>query len=312
MATLADLVDDLRAAIHQDLNGNSGSPMSGSKRAIEISELRSTDGGGGVARAGLLNELATDATLMSVMVPHYLLGLHDLLHGAMNRDQSISRPALSAVVRPIIEVCSVIFWLVDPVEPPAERARRFTRWVFDDFSSYARFAGAMFGDDEEDGRDELLRALTSDAGAFAVRAESARFAVAEPDANGGRQLKKLDRPDKRDPPPSQTELANHLLGTKSVYAQLSAGTHGLRYGVVIGASQAARLVRRTTSGQTVHQVAVTGTGVSLKNSLLAIGVSIRKSIAELVEWDGRSAARTRRMLAHLQESAMAIDETRAP
>jgi hypothetical protein len=123
--------DDIRQLLRLTGSVVDGIPeraAAGSPRNNETRSVRSTPGGGGVARAQLLNLLNVD---MQVMVGHQILitgGVADDLEVAARRDNEINGPALAFVVRPALELSGQIAWLLNDQIDAAHRARRYIMW----------------------------------------------------------------------------------------------------------------------------------------------------------------------------------------
>lgn len=95
---------------------------------METTELRSTPGGGGVARAELLDKLNVE---MQVMVGHLTLvvgGVSDALDIAAQRDNQVNGPGLAYIVRPSLELAGQVAWLLTDQIAAEQRARRLLVW----------------------------------------------------------------------------------------------------------------------------------------------------------------------------------------
>lgn len=103
-------------------------PIPRSPRHKETRSLRSTPGGGGVARAELLDKLNVE---MQVMVGHLTLvvgGVADALEIASQRDNEVNGPALAYIVRPALELAGQVAWLLSDQIDAEQRARRYVVW----------------------------------------------------------------------------------------------------------------------------------------------------------------------------------------
>lgn len=209
-------------------------PSASCPGASELSALRSTEGGGGRARAALLDQLGGDLPVMMGNLVLMIEGVADCLQAAESRDNLVNIPALSATVRPALEIAAQISWLFDDsIDGPA-RARRYLIWRFNDLR-HQRSILSDFRLKKED-----LEAATQELDGIETELlETVRLAkwVARPTvihANGNVEGAALLDGEKAERMPKMTELIGMVSSTPSLYGLLSVPTHGLRFGAFIG------------------------------------------------------------------------------
>ena len=103
-------------------------PLKGSPRQVEMASLRSTAGGGGRARAKLLEELSGECHLLASSLLLVADGVSDCLEVAATRGNVVNWPVLTITTRPVLEIAGQIAWLLDDKIDGNERARRYLVW----------------------------------------------------------------------------------------------------------------------------------------------------------------------------------------
>jgi hypothetical protein len=240
-------------------------PLAGSPRHTEARALRSTPGGGGVARAELLDELNVD---MQVMVGHLGLvvgAVADGLDIASQRDNEVNGPALAYIVRPALELAGQIAWVLSDQIDAERRTRRYVVWRLADLraqrlllrdfrASQSEINAAVKELDEIE--DEILRRV--DAAKWAGQATK----YTGTDIQAAALLGKDGKPERI---PKIGELVREVSSTPATYGLLSVTSHSQRFGVL----QGLEITGSTQDGQQQAHVS----GFPLKANLL-IGLTV--------------------------------------
>lgn len=212
-------------------------PVSSPRRA-ESSAMRAAVGGGGKTRASLLDLLAGDAVFMIANLTLLVDGVADCLQIASTRNNEVNYPALSATLRPTIEVAGQLAWLLDDSIDGGERGRRYLRWRFHDLRHQRLLLSELRGGDEAKAAfaelDRIGRGLL---GLAASAKWSARATVVQPNGDIVAAALVDQAGEKPEPMPKITELVRTVASTPSLYGLLSVPTHGRRFGVVHGVKQ---------------------------------------------------------------------------
>ena len=209
-------------------------PPARSPRYRETRSLRSSPGGGGVARAELLDKLNVE---MQVMVAHLSLlvdGVADALHIAFQRDNEVNRPALAFAVRPALELAGQVTWLLDDKVDALQRVRRYVVWRLADLRAqrlllrdFRTSEGLLYAAANElDATEDDLLAII----------KAARW-TAQPTAYRGAHTQAASlvgvdgKPERL---PRLGELVRQVSTAPATYGLLSVTSHSQRFGVLQG------------------------------------------------------------------------------
>lgn len=256
---LGDLAADLVSRVPAD-------PDRKSPRWLELKTLRSAHGVGR-GRAELLNGIGVDVGLMAGYDVLLLGGVADCFFAAEARDDAVNRPALSAAVRPVVEVAAQVAWLLDDQADPVERVRRYLRWRFADLKSQRLLLAALSASKEN--AAEAREALDRTEATLIGHTERAGWKAVRTKHTGPRSLEAaslLDEQGNRMGVPKIEVMARRVSQSPYVYALLSAPVHGARWGVVNG-------VRRSGGAGDAISGSVDIVGTALQPNL-AMGLSV--------------------------------------
>lgn len=261
--------------------------------------MRATAGGGGRARAELLDRVAYDSILMLANVTLLVDGVADCLQIAGARDNAVNHPALSATVRPAVETAGQLAWLLDDSIDGADRGRRYLIWRFSDLRHQRHVLS-----DFRSGADEGAAVAELDAieGDLLDLAGAAKWGVRSTvrQANGDISAAVLlDRPGaKPEPMPKITELVGKVASSPSLYSLLSVPAHGRRFGVLHGTQQQHR-----SDPQGKSELLVGGFGLppNLCIGLASLAVDIPSRL--LAGWNGVDASALHRSVGELMRRA---------
>lgn len=208
-------------------------PRSGSPRDAESRVLRGTDGGGGVARAALLDRLNTDAQILAANLTLVIDAIADCFEVAARRDNHVNTPAVSIIVRTALELAAQAAWLLDDTIDGLTRARRYLVWRFDDLSD-RRLLLREFRPDNGD-TDSAEADLDSEEAALLADVTDAKWEASATTTNpkGVTPAALLDG-GRREGMPKITEMIRLVSSTRSIYGLLSITAHGSRFGLMQG------------------------------------------------------------------------------
>lgn len=139
--------------------------------------------------------------------------------------------ALTAVVRPTVEIAALIDFLLEPGVGAGERGRRYLRWRFEQLASERNLAVEMDMLSNDEARDELASIERKLLTAAARAGWDAR-----PSTDGGQQahLRRMNDPNKGDSMPKISERVRSYTSIPGLYRSMSIGPHGARLGVMAG------------------------------------------------------------------------------
>ena len=251
---------DLVSAIPADPNRRSPS-------WLERKELREAPRLGRI-RAELVDLLETDTRLMTAYSILLLSGVADCVEIAATRNNELNIPTLSAAVRPLVETCGQIAWLLDGTIDAEERVRRYLIWRFSDLRAQRLIVSAAVRDLSE-AADAMAELDATEAELLELVDRAGWRAAATVTRAGGDVIAAalLDSDERRLPMPKPGALAMLVTSEPLAYALLSAPTHGARWGVV----HSARL--EATEGSDVGRpLKMTGMGMDPNLAIvLAVG-----------------------------------------
>jgi hypothetical protein len=232
---------DMVSSLNKDLTSIREAALGDCMFATHVSALRST-GATGEAKVRWFNEILFDARLMMSGVEIFVNGFADCLEVAESRDMAVNIPALSATLRPAIEISAQICWILGDLENAGVEtadllSRRHFIWRFHDawqqrnvFSSFRESA------DSDQAVTQAIRASEDDLVQAATEAGWLTFASELRTKNGKTHqlpaaLARIDKPAERQKMPRITSMVRQLTGADSVYPLLSAVAHGNRFGL---------------------------------------------------------------------------------
>lgn len=239
-------------------------PLSGSPRLNEVQVLRATPGGGGVARAELLDNLNVD---MQVMVGHLTLvvgGVADALDIASQRSNEVNRPALAYIVRPALELAGQIAWLLSDQIDGAQRVRRYVAWRLADLRAQRLLLRDFRASQSE--TEAAVQELDEMEQEILANVDAAKWAGRPTRYNGANiEAAALLRADgKPERIPALGELVREVSSTPATYGLLSVTSHSQRFGILQGLE-----IVSMSGGQQEARVS----GFPLKSNLL-IGLTV--------------------------------------
>lgn len=267
-------------------------PPRGSPRQIETSALRSTAGGGGRARAEILDLIPGDAVVMTANLTLLVEGVADCLQVASSRGNAVNAPAMTAVLRPAVEVAGQLAWLLDDKIAGDERCRRYLIWRLHDLRNQRHLLSEFrTGSDPQGLAQEELDAIEHKLLRLTATAKwNARPTVVK--ANGDREgaalLQTVGK--KAEGMPKITALVRTIASTPSLYTLLSVAIHGQRFGVFHGLEQVGEPDRFGKVDAAMKGFALPpSTGISL--ACVALSTPSRL----LAGWNGVDASSLQRM-----------------
>ena len=244
-------------------------PNKESPRSVETLALRASHGGGGVARAGLLDQMNVDGQLMVAHLTLLVDGVADALELASQRDNEVNGPALAQVVRASLELVGQLAWLLSDEVGAELRARRYLIWRLADLRAQRMLLRDFRSPPDEinDARQDLDEAeedLLSDV-------ESAKW-TSRPTAYEGPHLQPaalLRADSKPEKMPKLGELVREVSSSPALYGLLSATAHSQRFGMFQGLRTGATKGSATVSGLPIS------TNLLVGFSILAINIGTR-------------------------------------
>ena len=265
------------------ISGVPAVPLKGSPRQTETASLRSTAGGGGRARAKLLDELSGECHLLASSLLLVADGVSDCLEVAATRDNVVNWPVLTITTRPVLEIAGQIAWLLDDKIDGNERARRYLVWRLADLRDRRLLLRDFQASDDpkalleiEMQEKELLDAIA------AAKWQAAPTII---HSNGDLQAAALvDAGGKREKMPSLTELVRLVSSTPSVYAMLSISAHGARVGTMYSLNVSEQVDRQ---GKRTVQVGGFGLPPNFAIGLTTVAVSLCGRL--IAGWNGLDA-----------------------
>lgn len=199
----------------------------GSPRQRESLVLRSTSGGGGRARATMLDELSGECHPMTSLLVLVAGGVADCLDVARRRNNEVNWPVLSIVLRPVMEIAGQIAWLLDDTIDGAARGRRYLVWQFDDLTRRRKLVHEF--------RDKSNPApaveIEQQEKELLAQCDVARWQGIATSIRGNGRFKPaslLDGNGKREEMPSITDMVRLVSSSPSLYDMLCVPTHGSR------------------------------------------------------------------------------------
>lgn len=276
--TADELVNEIASRMIRLLH-EAGRPfVAGSPGALELASLRGTRGGGGRARADLLEELLDDSIHIIGNMTLYVMGVADCFAAAACRRNEVNRPALSVAVRPVVELAGVSLWLLDNDADADTRVRRYLMWRFREHReqrlSRKRFAlGNELG---AGGTGDLERQETALLARVSACRWTGRPVVVKQngDVETAALLKTVDGKVER--MPSIDELVQRVASNASLYALLSFSAHGHIFAArkVIGEDMTVKL---------------SGSGLPPESVLVLLCLAAWKASEALGTWTGVDA-----------------------
>jgi hypothetical protein len=263
-------------------HGQASAP-SGSSWERERKAARSTSGGGGRARASVIDEVVHDATVLFVQMIGLSSGVAVLFEHT-ERERIYNQVAVSTVVRSLLETAGVIVWLLEENLGPEERVRRWFLWQFDDLSS-ERNTLRRFGDPDDQSITLDHARLGEREDRLAARATNARFEHRRSDESNNQHAALLRPNGKAMKLPSSTELVDALCNFNGFYSFLSRTAHGSRSGVIEGlVPEEGEPVRG------LHNALVSPSGLSPGLALRCTALALGETVSAVDEWCGSAAA----------------------
>lgn len=267
--------------------------VKGSPRQTEMASLRSTAGGGGYARAKLLEELSGECHLLASSLLLIADGVADCLEVAAGRDNVVNWPVLTITTRPVLEIAGQIAWLLDDKIDGGERARRYLVWRLADLRDRRLLLRDFRATNDPEALAEIEMHEKELLDAIAAAKWQAAPTILHP--NGDLQAAALlDAGGKREKMPSLTEMVRLVSSTPSVYAMLSISAHGARVGTMYSLNVGDQVDRQ---GRRTVQVGGFGLPPNFAIGLTAVAVSFCGRL--IAGWNGLDASR-------IQESSVAL------
>lgn len=241
-----------------------------SPRSKEIGIVKA--GEGGKARSKLIDELSNSSKALAIHAVCLVEAVRDQFSVAAARDNAFNLPALTIIVRALVETAGTSAWLLEPGISPADRGRRYLTWRFNELKS----DHLLLRDDLEQCETEeepsalahaALKDLETRESALVDAATSAkwnarpRVRVANGDVSAAALMAAVGKVESM---PSATKLVNQLSPGTGIYSLLSRPAHASLSNIEIG-FRPGREAKRNQPGwleYTVRELAQT----SLSNS----------------------------------------------
>jgi hypothetical protein len=153
-------------------------------------------------------------------------GFADIFVAADARDpREVNLPALTIVLRPIVEITAQVMWLLDRDISPDRRVRRYVIWRFHDLSQERRILNVT--------TDGHLDAIEADEAHLLERCERASLsarAYSEGPKGPKPAMLLADAEGDETTMPGYTELVDDMMKLSGLYSYLCVPTHGERFG----------------------------------------------------------------------------------
>lgn len=249
----------------------------GSPRRIERSGIVSSGSYNARPLRELVDEVNTNAQLMLAYLTMLIEGVADCFEVAASRGNELNGAALSATVRPCLEVSGQIAWLLDERIDGADRGRRLLVWQLADLrqqrlltGTFRPSAGRELAKAEFD-REETRLLDQAAAIGWAFRPTVYRGEHLEAGAlldSSGTALKM----------PAYSHLIPLVTSGPALYGLLSVSVHSNRFGVLHSVD--------TTHADGMDEVRISSFGVPPEQAIMATTLALTKAASALARWTG--------------------------
>ena len=252
-----------------------------SPRGREKKQVRSSSGGGGVARARMSDEISAHCLFICGRSVLLIGAVADCLVAARSRDNTVNAPALAISTRALVETAALVAWLVNPSIDGNTRGRRFLAWRFSELHSDRSVLKGM-----DDDRSEVIAARAE----FGVRekelVDQATAAKWHARASSTKQDGQVEpavllqlNSVKGHAHASITDMVQAMM-PGSAYQLLSIAAHGKYAGIIAGTR--ARSEPDSSGGITVGMA---GFGITPSMALTTVCNSVTSSTRQLAAWN---------------------------
>jgi len=274
-----------------------------SRRRVETAALRSGTGGGGRARAELLDRLASDAVLVVANLTILIDGVADCFLIAASREGAVNIPSVSAILRPALEIAGQLVWLLTDAIHGEQRARRYLVWRLSDLRHQRHVLTDFRPNSDEDHRaqielDSLERELLE-------LAKSAKWNVRPTRVTprgGAEAAVLLNKSGKAEAMPKISALVQLVSSTPSLYGLLSIPVHGRRFGMVHKLEVTSK---RDRQGRVTFDVGGFGVPPGLGIGLACLAVDYPTRL--LAGWNGVDSASLHQRVTDIVQSTRVQD-----
>lgn len=228
----------------------------------------------------LLDMLNVDARVSIAHLTLLISGVGDCLKVSLGRNREVNGAALSAVLRPCLEVTGQIVWLLDDQLSGRERARRYVIWLFSDL----RAQRLLVRNVRHPEAARLARSRLDELEGHLIEQVEAAGWIAKPttyrgdNVEPGALLTAVGKPEKM---PGYMDLASFTPSTGAAYSLLSVAVHGNRFGVLNGLEMAdePNLAGSTTS-------TLKGFGLPTDSTIRMAGLALLTPVKLFAQWTG--------------------------
>lgn len=250
-----------------------GDATKGSERRSERAVARSTPGGGGVARAEILDMLLGEASITLTHVTTMLRGFATHVADA-EASGTFNQTASAVIIRSQLETAGFLHWLFEPALGAEERCRRYLRWRLADLGEITSAIRSSPVAAEPGVARAAAAHLDAQRSSLVDLATRACFDTGE--TKRSKALTLLDAAGIAEVLPSRTRLVDGL-GVAGTYSMLSTAAHGSRW------DRMARLTGlETADGVTKAQVRPSGLPNRLTIQLAVLGAGA--PCARIEQW----------------------------
>lgn len=228
----------------------------------------------------LLDMLNVDAQVSIAHLTLLTSGVGDCLKVSLSRNREINSAALSAVVRPCLEVAGQIVWLLDDQLSAKERARRYIIWLFSDLKAQR----LLIGNVRHDKAAQLAAAQVDALEAHLIAQVELAGWAAKPTVHRGEHVEPaalLTPGGKPEKMPGYKDLASFTDSARTAYSLLSVAVHGNRFGVLNGLEMADE---PNFDGST--NSSLKGFGLPTNTTIGMAGLALYTPVKLLADWTG--------------------------